>query len=829
MGKKKKKNKGRDKPRRNSIRFQPNTLVSVVLITEQSDDDDIYAVIKNVVEEQTHQNVDLIVSSFRNQDDCGELMDKSSKLHLDIRWVFQEPNNNFIRDLTDLAEGEIVFYKTTNNNLWYPRHLEVHIDTYNKDHGYGFCLSRIEERNLDNADSPFSTLSWRIDNVPEIEQIVLDEISHVGHVDTDWSVCLKSDAGAPLFYPGLVLKQWITDNRMRGGIPDEITDIQWKSAAGTEAAREENKEEYYKQVGVPALTEIEEEVVETDEGIEILRKVPTIVGNYYHKEYSESLRKTIDTMEVESIAIKRTMGMGDLILVEPIIKKLNEKYPDKPITLYTAKPDIVKYFKHQPNKIELVEEETLVKDILFDKPETFKIDLDLSYESREMYQFIDAYGEVSGVQFNDQYDKCPQLEVGHGPALEEGKYVVVCADGSGWPGKTWPIEKYTEVIQYIKNEMGYKVFETGFDTTVETDSKYHKCTLDQMINLIANCEFYLGTDNGPMHVARAFEKPCIAINGAASTYLSNPNREKIFYVEDKTNPGCGIKHRQFFNLTESGLTFVPYYEEDPSSGLNDIDAHHVIEAIEKLFSTMDGKPFGMNLGGSLVKRDVVPGFAYYLDDTGSLYREDPSYHPDQRLNISQVYDSEKEQLWEHNFLPLVRAMTNDNIQKDSKILDVGCNMGILVAGLINDDYTDVTGYDINRASILHGKQTYDNAKEHLHIKDFTSIIDEEDKYDAVILSDIVSYVGDAKRLLENTLKVMKTGGLCYINSLVIDSMEFVSNPRGWPAVGNGEHTALFTSAGLRAVMEGAGFKTIETYGSWKQEQLNEMVFWRATK
>ena len=122
MGKKKK-NKGRDKPRRNSTRFQSNTLVSVVLITEVSDDDAIFTVIKNVVEEQTHDNVDLIVSSFRKQEECKEVMDKAAKLHLDIRWVFQDPNNNFIKDLTDLAEGEIVFYKTTNNNLWFPRHL----------------------------------------------------------------------------------------------------------------------------------------------------------------------------------------------------------------------------------------------------------------------------------------------------------------------------------------------------------------------------------------------------------------------------------------------------------------------------------------------------------------------------------------------------------------------------------------------------------------------------------------------------------------------------------------------------------------------------------
>ena len=112
--KKKNKNKGRDKPQVNEIRFPHNTLASVVLITETSDDDAIYSVVKNVIEEQTHKNVDLIISSFRDQEECSDIMDKCSKLHLDIRWVFQEPNNNFIKDLTDLAEGEVVFYKTTN-------------------------------------------------------------------------------------------------------------------------------------------------------------------------------------------------------------------------------------------------------------------------------------------------------------------------------------------------------------------------------------------------------------------------------------------------------------------------------------------------------------------------------------------------------------------------------------------------------------------------------------------------------------------------------------------------------------------------------------------
>lgn len=822
--KKKNKNKGRDKPQVNEIRFPHNTLVSVVLITETSDDDATYSVVKNVIEEQTHKNVDLIISSFRDQEECSDIMDKCSKLHLDIRWVFQEPNNNFIKDLTDLAEGEVVFYKTTNNCLWYPRHIEVHLDTYNKDSGYGFALSRLEERDIDKAESPFSILSWRIDNVPEINDIILDEISHVGHVDTDWSVCLKNDNGAPLFYPGLVLKQWISESRMRGGMPDEITIIYWKSANGESSEAEKSKEEFYKQVGTPERQEISEDVIETDDGIEIVRNVPTIVGNRWHDEYCKQMRTIIDQVVVDSIAIKRTMGMGDLILTEPIIKKLREKYPTAPIKLYTAKDDIVKYFKNKPDTIDIIEEQSVVKDILCDVDETYKIDLDLSYESREGSLFVDAYAEVADVNFDNEVDKHPQLVCDEEPLIKS-KYVVVCGDGSGWPGKTWPIERYAEVIKHIKDK-GYEVYETGAEATEETDSTYHKCPMDQMINLIANCEFYVGADNGPMHIARGFNKPCVAINGAASTYLSNPNRENIFYVENRTSKGFGCKHEQFFNLTEAGLTFVPYCEDDPSSGLDDISAEVVCEAVDKLLSTYNGLPYALNVCGSLVTRDVLPGFAYYKDETGSLWRENPSYHPDQRLNISQVYDPEKEKIWTNNFAPLVKSLEDSGVDKDAKILDVGCNMGILMAGLMDNDYTNVSGCDINRMSVIHGQETFKHISDNIFIKDFTSdTIEEEKVYDVIILSDVVNYVGDVGKLIRNAFKSLKDDGRLYVNSMVIDSEEISYNPRMHELIGHGEHTVLLTSDGLRKQLKENGFNNIEPYGKWKQEQKSEMVFW----
>ena len=89
---------------------------------------------------------------------------------------------------------------------------------------------------------------------------------------------------------------------------------------------------------------------------------------------------------------------------------------------------------------------------------------------------------------------------------------------------------------------------------------------------------------------------------------------------------------------------MPYFPDDPTCGLNNIKPKHVISAIEKFFdkplSIIDNSPcdFYLNVSGNLVMRDVLPGFAYYKSsDTGIRQRENSFYHPDQRLDSSQVY------------------------------------------------------------------------------------------------------------------------------------------------------------------------------------------------
>ena len=56
-----------------------NTLVSVILLTEDAVDDDVFNTFKNITE-QTHKNVDIIISTFR--EDIDNIKDRCAELHL---------------------------------------------------------------------------------------------------------------------------------------------------------------------------------------------------------------------------------------------------------------------------------------------------------------------------------------------------------------------------------------------------------------------------------------------------------------------------------------------------------------------------------------------------------------------------------------------------------------------------------------------------------------------------------------------------------------------------------------------------------------------------
>ena len=778
--------------------MEKDVLVSVILIAENSEDKHVENAIKNVID-QTYKNVDLLVTSF---DDLKDVKKKCIGLALNIRWFKSEPGPTFLSEILKEVHGDVVFYKTVNNVLWFPRHIEVHMNNFGNDKNCRWSLSHVEYRNYDIPDHPLNTIGFRISNPPPLEEISLDEVAHYTDATPDWNACVKNHPeGGDIFFAGFACHEW-QEKGLRGTMPAELTVVEWKRQ---QQQQEVNIEEVAKQIGVPARTDIKDDMKEDNGEIKIVRDFPTIMGNVAFEEYNNAIKESMSQVEdITSIAVKRCIGMGDVLVVEPIIKKLKQKYPNAEVNFYTAKTGIVDYFVHKPDNTIQIEENTLLQDVLHDKPEQIKFDLDLSYESRIGWTFIDAYAEVCGIEFDDYEDKYPALiETIEDRALPpfgekpSEKLAIVCGDGSGWPGKTWDLNKYAEVIKHLQAN-DWRVLETGVYHTDLTQSDYHECDFHTMINVIKNADLYIGTDNGPMHIARAYNIPSVLIAGAALPYYTNPNREHVFYVQDNSSPHLGEKHKFFFGLNGDQITFVPGNEEDPSCGLNNIKPEHVIGAIDKMMlqtNRVENRITGNNMNFYF----NIPKHSYYIDKEHDFIMKGDDEHPDQDKDISEEYAPRWEEILENHAKPWVEMIKK--FKSEGMFLDVGCNIGCTVKAAMDAGY-DAHGCDINKPSIEKAKEIfpeYFEAPVRLH---YNSSVNSQ--FDIITSDQVIEHIEDPVEWLEELKMALNDDGIIFIGCPNFRSKEAQKKWGKWGQVGTGEHLWLPTPKSMEYILEKAG-------------------------
>lgn len=780
--------------------------VSVILLAEDTGTQHTQAAIENVLT-QTHENIEIIVSTLFDADE----LKKKHEDNWRVKFLDSDPQSDFFNECKKIASGDVIFYKTVTNVLWFPRHIEAHLEELRKNKRAKWALSHIEYRDVDNPDHPLNTIGFRIENPPETEKVILDELVHYPDVECDFSKCIISEGDEQIFYAGLILKQWY-DKNYSGLIPKEITVVQWVKFGEEDGITEEQAA---KQLGIPATTEIKEENKFVDGNIEIIRSIPTIMGNSHLNEYNDQMREVVkNTEDITSIGLKRTIGMGDVILCEPIIKKLKQKYPKAKLTFYTAKSDIVKFFKHQPDQIFPIEPNSLLQDFLSTTQNQIKFDLDLAYESRLKVPFIDAFAQSCGITFDDYKDKHVQFIDVKSSLKFDKPYVVVVGDGSGWIGKTWGKEKYTDIIKYVQGK-GYDVVEPGFSDFSElTDKQFHGCNLDMLVELLANCEFYIGTDNGPMHIAKSLNIPSIIIAGAALPYYSNPNREDIYYVQDNGLDCLGCKHSQFFSMQGEQISFVPTcVQEEQGVCLKSIQASDVQTVIDKflakpksLFKPRTNTKFYFN----------IPGYSYYYDESIDLIqRGNIDYHPDQHKDISEEYAPRWEQLYNEYSVPFVEEVMNHIIDPTKEnFLDVGCNIGLVVKAALEKGF-NAYGIDINGPSVSKAHELFPELKFKVvnpdYMKKDLDTSPDRPKYpeiwDIIVMNQTLEHISDPIMFLNAWKnKLRDEDGLMFIGIPSMDEEGAREKMHQFQTIGTGEHIWLPTNKSFDFLMKKVGMK-----------------------
>jgi len=545
--------------------MQKNKLVTVIVLAEVAPLPAVNEALKSVFS-QTFKQLDIIVSCFKRND--LQTLKDNWKEKTNIRYFECDMGSlELLLKPQREALGDFIFYKSVNPVDWYPRHIEHHLDLFEWDDKSSWSFSFTELKNIVEKSAPANTINYKIDKTPIAESFSVDEFCHLKKIIVDWSKCIVTTNGAnAVFYPGLIIKQL---ESYRVAIPEEITVMQWVDPRPKEVA-----------LGKPVSDKNIEVVIEKDGELDIKTEYPTVVGSLQWQDYNNNILNRIsnlDPLSIKKIAVKRTIGMGDVLLAEPVVRALRRKYPNAAITFFASNSrnakEIVPYFESKPDEIiGLENEQALIQDILYDKKGyDLRFDFDLAYESRKNINYIDGYfttagfkeqvkevdGELTIVPDVPEHEKVPRLKYEE-PRLITEHYVAVELGGSGWGGKEWDMGAWKQILNEIQLK-GYKIaFVSNLRVAqVEGDPLIFTNPNNDfkvMLNYLRYCEFFVGSDCGPMHIAAAFNKRCFVIAGAALPKFTTKN-PKVYQVTNQID--ClHCKGRQYVNQTDQGFTFV---------------------------------------------------------------------------------------------------------------------------------------------------------------------------------------------------------------------------------------------------------------------------------
>lgn len=213
------------------------------------------------------------------------------------------------------------------------------------------------------------------------------------------------------------------------------------------------------------------------------------------------------------IVIRRTEALGDILLTSPLIRALHQQMPASEIFVETSHPEMVRGLAG-------------VKAAGPRFPEVYKwariIDLDMSYENMIATHIVDAYFEKALIIAPHGDNLSPELNISvmdrafANDAMDGSQWVAVHVGPSTWPGKHWPLDRWVKVCQWLLDQP-LKVVLVGADAVPQMPNYLDirgRATPQQTAAVIAKCDFFVGIDSLPIHLAQAVGVPVIGLFGA---------------------------------------------------------------------------------------------------------------------------------------------------------------------------------------------------------------------------------------------------------------------------------------------------------------------------
>jgi len=222
-----------------------------------------------------------------------------------------------------------------------------------------------------------------------------------------------------------------------------------------------------------------------------------------------------------TVVIKRTAAIGDVLLVEPIMRY----YAHKGYNVVLDTPvDIFELFTHHYFPIKHISQ----FDASRITPEKV-INLDFAYEVKPRQNRLKSYFEFCGIK--DYKLSRPIIY----PFVNEKtklfkKYAILHIDNKDMPYRNVYNVNWKAVKKHLE-AYGYTVFQIGKERHESVGIEINASSLAFLKFVIAGCDIFLGIDSGPLNIAMAYNKPCVGFFGSVNPEYVHPDMNGLEVIQ----------------------------------------------------------------------------------------------------------------------------------------------------------------------------------------------------------------------------------------------------------------------------------------------------------
>ena len=229
------------------------------------------------------------------------------------------------------------------------------------------------------------------------------------------------------------------------------------------------------------------------------------------------------------VVLKRSGAMGDIVLVEPVIRWYCENGYQVVLDIPAQFFDLYAQYKYHIKHISHINTEYIMP--------VKEINLDMAYEIKQDRPYIQSYFEACGI--TDYKLTKPQFYPSVSPDTRLFKsYAVLHIDKRDTPERNSYGINWNIVKQYLK-ENGIDLIQIGFGEHEQCGLWVNTPTVAMMKYVIAGASLFIGADSGPSNIAVAQNIPSIILFGSVDPGRIHVDMHNIGVVTgDCDKSGC---------------------------------------------------------------------------------------------------------------------------------------------------------------------------------------------------------------------------------------------------------------------------------------------------